>query len=112
MCGGGISMIRLPRLLQAYRDAGAFHTLLNLSGFIDDEAFVTKSGDIGVVLRVQGVDDDLEGLFAELLRHLGAARVQETGRSRRGGILPLGGENGVIEPVDRISHGRRIACIG
>jgi type IV secretion system protein VirB4 len=51
-------MIRLPRLLKDYRDAGAFHTLLNLSGFIDDEAFLTKSGDVGVVLRVQGIDDE------------------------------------------------------
>src|SRR2546425_5784764 len=57
-CGGGISMNRLPRLLKDYRDAGAFHTLLNLYGFIDDDAFLTKSGDVGVVLRVQGVDDE------------------------------------------------------
>jgi type IV secretion system protein VirB4 len=53
-----MAMIRLPRLLKDYRDAGAFHTLLNLSGFMDDEAFLTKSGDVGVVLRVQGVDDE------------------------------------------------------
>src|SRR5439155_7570108 len=58
VCGGGISMIRLPRLLKDHRDAGAFHTLLNLSGFIDDEAFLTKSGDVGVVLKVRGVDDE------------------------------------------------------
>jgi type IV secretion system protein VirB4 len=51
-------MIRLPRLLKDHRDAGAFHTLLNLSGFMDHEAFLTKSGDVGVVLRVQGVDDE------------------------------------------------------
>src|SRR3989442_10114404 len=57
-CGGGIVVIRLARLLKDHRDACAFHTLLNLSGFIDDQAFLTKSGDVGVVLRAQGVHDE------------------------------------------------------
>ena len=51
-------MIRLDRLVKDHRDSGALHTLVNLFGFIDDEAFLTKSGDVGVVLRVRGVDDE------------------------------------------------------
>ena len=31
-------------------------TLLNLYGFVDDAVFLTKSGDLGVVLAVRGVD--------------------------------------------------------
>jgi type IV secretion system protein VirB4 len=51
-------MIRLDRLVKDHRDSGALHTLVNLFGFIDDEAFLTKSGDVGVIPRVGGVDDE------------------------------------------------------
>src|SRR5436305_19737 len=55
---GDLVMIRLDRLVKDHRDSGALHTLVNLFGFIDDEAFLTKSGDVGVILRVRGVDDE------------------------------------------------------
>ena len=31
-------------------------TLINLYGFVDDAVFLTKSGDLGVVLALRGVD--------------------------------------------------------
>ena len=49
-------MIRLRRILKDYDETGALHALVNLSGFLDDHTFVTKSGDVGVLLRVRGVE--------------------------------------------------------
>ncbi len=49
-------MFRLDRMGKAYREAGSFNEQVNLFGFIDDQVFLTKSGDVGVVLAVEGVD--------------------------------------------------------
>jgi len=49
-------MFRLARAVKAHREAGSLNEQINLFGFLDDHAFVTKSGDIGVVLAVRGVD--------------------------------------------------------
>jgi len=53
-------VISYRRLLGRYRETGAVNGLLNLYGFLDDRVFLTKSGDVGVVLGVTGVD--YEGL--------------------------------------------------
>jgi type IV secretion system protein TrbE len=49
-------MLRLEPTRKAFTEAGALHTNINLFGFWDEHAFLTKSGDTGVVLRVRGVD--------------------------------------------------------
>src|SRR5579885_271693 len=49
-------MFRLDRIDKAYREAGSFNEQVNLYGFIDDQVFLTKSGDLGVVLAIEGVD--------------------------------------------------------
>jgi type IV secretion system protein VirB4 len=49
-------MFRLDRIDKAYREAGSFNEQVNLFGFIDDQVFLTKSGDLGVVLAIEGVD--------------------------------------------------------
>lgn len=49
-------MFRLDRIGKDYREAGSFNEQVNLFGFIDDQVFLTKSGDAGVVLSVRGVD--------------------------------------------------------
>jgi type IV secretion system protein TrbE len=49
-------MFRLDRISKAYREAGSLNEQVNLFGFIDDQVFLTKSGDVGVLLRVEGVD--------------------------------------------------------
>lgn len=51
-------MTRTRDVQHDYREAGALHTLLNLYGFVDDGVFVTKSGDVGLVLTVDGLDDE------------------------------------------------------
>ena len=49
-------MRRLSQIVQDYRDTGAMSTLINLYGFVDDGVFLTKGGDLGVVLALGGVD--------------------------------------------------------
>ena len=49
-------MLRLASALRCYRDTGSLNEHINLFGFIDDHTFLTKSGDVGVVLAVGGVD--------------------------------------------------------
>src|SRR5215472_6666779 len=49
-------MFKLERALKPYREAGSLNEQVNLCGFIDDQTFLTKSGDVGVVLAVSGVD--------------------------------------------------------
>ena len=49
-------MFRLARALKPYRETGSLNDQVNLFGFIDDHTFLTKSGDVGVVLAVRGVD--------------------------------------------------------
>jgi type IV secretion/conjugal transfer VirB4 family ATPase len=49
-------MTRVSQIVRDYRQAGAMHTLVNLHGFLDDGVFLTKSGDLGVVLALGGVD--------------------------------------------------------
>lgn len=49
-------MVRVSRVLKDYRETGALHGLIALWGFIDDCTFLTKSGAVGVVYRLQGVD--------------------------------------------------------
>jgi len=49
-------MLKLNRIHKIYNQAGSFNEQVNLFGFIDDQVFLTKSGDTGVVLSVRGVD--------------------------------------------------------
>src|ERR1700732_809191 len=49
-------MRRLSQIVRDFRDTGAMSTLINLYGFVDDAVFLTKSGDLGVVLALRGVD--------------------------------------------------------
>jgi type IV secretion system protein VirB4 len=49
-------MLRLRRIFKNYRETGSLAEQVNLYGFIGPEAFLTKSGETGVVLEVHGVD--------------------------------------------------------
>jgi type IV secretion system protein TrbE len=49
-------MLRLDKVIKPWKDAAAFGDHINLYGFWNDAAFLTKSGDLGIVLRVRGVD--------------------------------------------------------
>jgi type IV secretion system protein TrbE len=49
-------MVKLPKFLKPYRDAGAFHSLLAPHRFIDEHVFLTKGGQLGIVLAAEGID--------------------------------------------------------
>lgn len=49
-------MFRLSEIVKDWKESGALQAHINLYGFWDEETFLTKSGDLGMVLRIQGID--------------------------------------------------------
>ena len=49
-------MLNIAKIIQPWTEAAALCDHLNLYGFWNETAFLTKSGDLGMVLRVTGVD--------------------------------------------------------
>jgi type IV secretion/conjugal transfer VirB4 family ATPase len=49
-------MLRLKRIFKNYQETGSFNELVNLYGFIGNNVFLTKTGAVGVILEVRGVD--------------------------------------------------------
>jgi type IV secretion/conjugal transfer VirB4 family ATPase len=49
-------MLRTEAITKDWKEAGSFPAQLNLYGFWDEHAFLTKSGDLGAVLRIGGID--------------------------------------------------------
>ncbi len=61
-------MLRLKRIFKNYEETGSFNELVNLYGFIDEHVFLTKTGDLGVILEVRGVDYEcLDGATLDAL---------------------------------------------
>src|SRR5206468_2690340 len=74
------SMLRLSKIVKNYKETGALNENVSVYGFLDEHVFLTKAGDLGVVLEVEGVDyecldhKDTDGLAKRLesaLRLLG-----------------------------------------
>jgi type IV secretory pathway VirB4 component len=49
-------MLRLDKAIKPWKEAAALCDHINLYGFWNETAFLTKSGDLGMVLSVGGVD--------------------------------------------------------
>src|SRR6202789_3575447 len=49
-------MLKLKRIFKNYQEAGWLAEQVNLYGFIGPEVFLTKSGEVGVILEGRGVD--------------------------------------------------------
>jgi type IV secretion system protein VirB4 len=49
-------VLNLKRLFKNYNESGELNAYVNLFGFLDENTFLTKTGDVGVVLEVSGVD--------------------------------------------------------
>ncbi len=49
-------MLRLSSIFKNYRETGSFNEQVNLFGFIGPHVFLTKTGEVGVILEVRGVD--------------------------------------------------------
>jgi len=68
-------VFRLAQITKDYCEAAALCTQVNLFGFVDDETFLTKSGDLGIVLSIEGVDYECldKSTVENLTRRLTAA---------------------------------------
>jgi type IV secretion system protein VirB4 len=68
-------MFRLDRIRKPYDAAGSLNEQVNLFGFVSDHAFLTKSGDLGLVMSVAGVDYECldSALIDHLTKRLGSA---------------------------------------
>src|ERR1022692_3298387 len=49
-------MLRLDRVIKPWKESAALNDHINLYGFWNETAFLTKSGDVGMVLSVPGLD--------------------------------------------------------
>ena len=49
-------MLSFKRIFKNYAETGSFNEQLNLYAFIDEHSFLTKTGDLGVILELRGVD--------------------------------------------------------
>lgn len=49
-------MLKLEHISKEWKEAGSLAAEINLYGFWDEHSFLTKSGDLGMALKVSGVD--------------------------------------------------------
>lgn len=49
-------MLNVRKLIKNYKETGTLAEQCSVFGFIDDSCFITKTGAIGLVLRLQGID--------------------------------------------------------
>jgi len=49
-------MMKLKGVFRNYEETGSLNAMVNLFGFIGPQVFLTKSGEAGIVLEIQGVD--------------------------------------------------------
>ena len=57
-------MLRLDRIIKPWKESAALNAHINLYGFWNDTTFLTKSGDVGMVLRVTGAPSPSDGFGA------------------------------------------------
>jgi type IV secretion system protein VirB4 len=51
-----MAMLRLSRIFKNYNETGSLSEQINLYGFIGPHIFLTKSGEVGLIFEVRGVD--------------------------------------------------------
>ncbi len=49
-------MLRIDAITKDWKEAGSFPAQINLYGFWDEYSFLTKSGDLGAMLKIGGID--------------------------------------------------------
>ena len=49
-------MLRLSRIFENYNETGSLNEQVNLYGFVGPHVFLTKTGEVGAILEVRGVD--------------------------------------------------------
>ncbi len=77
-------MLRLDKIVKPWKESAALSDHINLYGFWNKTAFLTKSGDVGMVLSVPGVDYESLDRSEQFLKTSPAKQVASTLRVRRG----------------------------
>jgi type IV secretion system protein VirB4 len=49
-------MFKVSEITKDWKEAGSLQAQMNLYGFWDEHAFLTKSGDLGAALKIGGMD--------------------------------------------------------
>jgi type IV secretion system protein VirB4 len=49
-------MLKVETITKDWKEAGSFPAQINLYGFWDEHCFLTKTGDVGSVLKIGGID--------------------------------------------------------
>src|SRR6266849_3619120 len=63
-----MAMLRLKRIFKNYEETGSLNERVNLYGFVGPEVFLTKTGELGLILEVRGVDYEcLDGAAIDAL---------------------------------------------
>src|SRR5258708_26705062 len=63
-----MTMLRLKRIFKNYEETGSLNERVNLYGFVGPEVFLTKTGELGLILEVRGVDYEcLDGAAIDAL---------------------------------------------
>ena len=61
-------MLKVKRIFKNYEETGSLNERVNLYGFIGPETFLTKTGELGLILEVRGVDYEcLDGTAIDTL---------------------------------------------
>src|SRR5712692_11889962 len=61
-------MLRLKTIFKNYEETGSLNERVNLFGFIGHDVFLTKTGELGLILEVRGVDYEcLDGAAIDAL---------------------------------------------
>jgi hypothetical protein len=76
-------MVKVTRLLKDYADSGALNERLAIWGFVDPVTFLTKAGAVGVMFRLDGVDD---ACLDHVERHAIARRFEQALHLARGAL--------------------------
>src|SRR5579859_2891244 len=50
------AVFNLRKAIRNYKETGALSENVSIFGFIDDNCFITKNGDVGLILAVKGID--------------------------------------------------------
>lgn len=112
-----MTLLKLSKIVKNYKETGALNENVSIYGFLDDQVFLTKGGDVGMVLRVEGVDyecldhkqtDSLTKRLESALRLLGPQfRVYQLLFKSSGETIPHGAyDNPVVKQAvaDRTAH--------
>ena len=70
-------MLNIRTLFRNYRETGTLAEHASVLGFLDDSCFITKTGAVGAVLRVDGDTGTLTGSYRDgkfVLSHFSGAR--------------------------------------